>query len=46
MSTSRLQLEVAGETNCFPSRAPFFPRARGTARFPAPLPAHVQESRT
>jgi hypothetical protein len=28
------------ETMFPPLRAPFFLRARGTSRFPAPLPAH------
>ena len=39
MTTARLQLAVAGET-MFPPRAPFFLRAWGTSRFPAPLHRH------
>ena len=38
MSNARLRLAFTGET-MFPPRAPFFPRTRGTSRFPAPLPA-------
>ena len=37
---ARLRLALAGET-MFPPPAPFFLRARGTSRFPAPLPAHA-----
>ena len=39
MSTARTSLAVVGET-MFPPRAPFFPKAQGTFRFPTPLPAH------
>jgi len=44
MTTARLRRAVAGET-MFPPRAPFLLRARGTARFPAPLPAHGRRIR-
>ena len=40
MSNARLRRAFAGET-MFPLRAPFFLKAWGTSRFPAPLHAHV-----
>ncbi len=39
MTTAHLRFAVAGKT-MFPPRAPFFLKARGTSRFPAPLPRH------
>ena len=39
MSTARVPLAVVGET-MFPPRAPFFPKAWETSRFPTPLHAH------
>ena len=43
MSTARKQLAVVEET-MFPPRAPFFLSARGTSRFPIPLPPHRSET--
>jgi hypothetical protein len=37
MSNARFQLAFVGET-MFPPRTPFFLKARGTSRFPTPLP--------
>jgi hypothetical protein len=39
MSIVRFQQTITGET-MFPPCTPFFMRARGTSRFPAPLHAH------
>jgi hypothetical protein len=43
MPNARLPLAFAGET-MFPPHTPFFLRARGTFRFPTPLPAHGPEA--
>ena len=39
MNVAHLQFAPVGET-MFPPRAPFFVKARGTSRFPAPLHVH------
>jgi hypothetical protein len=40
---ARLRLAFVGET-MFSPRAPFFPKAWGTSRFPTPLHAHEPET--
>ncbi len=43
MSIDSLRKSIAEET-MFPPRTPFFPTARETSRFPAPLSAHAKEA--